>query len=89
LNEAEPKTFFQADSSLRIEFPIIASAIQLQPEEIKDDLNGGNCMTWDSLAKMAIAASLYDRFNIRIPTTEIFKLEFPASDRASHFQLYR
>ncbi len=74
LNEAELKPFSRQIARSELN-SLIASAIQLQPEEIKDDLNGGNCMTWDSLAKMAIAASLYDRFNIRIPTTEIFKLD--------------
>ncbi|AOW99687.1 hypothetical protein BJP34_09655 [Moorena producens PAL-8-15-08-1] len=54
---------------------IIANAIHLPPEEITDELDSYNCMAWDSLAKMAIAASLYDRFAIRVPPREIFKLD--------------
>jgi FkbH-like protein len=73
LNEAELKHVSRQIARSELN-SVIASAIQLQPEEITDDLNGDNCMTWDSLAKMAIAASLYDRLNIRVPTTEIFKL---------------
>ncbi len=53
---------------------IIANAIRLRPEEITKDLNSDNCITWDSLAKMSISASLYDRFNIRIAAEQIFKL---------------
>lgn len=53
---------------------IIANAIRLPPEEITKDLNSDNCLAWDSLAKMSIAASLYDRFNIRIAAEQIFKL---------------
>jgi FkbH-like protein len=53
---------------------IIAHATRLCPEEITEDLNSDNCMTWDSLAQMSIAASLYDRFNIRIAAEQIFKL---------------
>lgn len=73
LNETEQKSSYQQTDPSELN-AIIASAIQLRPEEIADDLNGDNCMAWDSIAKMAIAASLYDRFNIRVPTTEIFKL---------------
>ncbi len=53
---------------------IIANATRLRPEEITKDLSSDNCMAWDSLAKMSIAASLYDRFNIRIAAEQIFKL---------------
>ena len=53
---------------------IIANAIGLRLEEITKELNSDNCMAWDSLAKMSIAASLYDHFNIRIAAEQIFKL---------------
>ncbi|MEH2257503.1 HAD-IIIC family phosphatase [Nostoc sp.] len=53
---------------------IIANAIRLSPEEVSADLNSDNCMTWDSLATMSITAALYDRFSIRVPPEDIFKL---------------
>jgi FkbH-like protein len=53
---------------------IIANATGLRPEEITNELNSDNCMAWDSLAQMSIAALLYDRFNIRIAAEQIFKL---------------
>jgi FkbH-like protein len=53
---------------------IIANAINLPPQEITDDLNSENYMGWDSLATMSIAASLYDRFSIRVSANDIFKL---------------
>ena len=53
---------------------IIANAIRMHPEEITDSLNSDNCAAWDSLAKLAIAASLYDRLGIRVSTEEIFEL---------------
>ena len=73
LNDTQLKTFRQQIDHSELN-TIIASAIGLRPEEITDELNGDNCIAWDSIAKMAIAASLYDRFNIRVPTTRIFEL---------------
>jgi FkbH-like protein len=54
---------------------IIADAVQCLPEEITDTLDSDNVMGWDSLAKLSIAASLYDLFNIHIPAEKIFKLD--------------
>lgn len=54
---------------------IIASAIHLPIEEVTYELNTKNCMGWDSLATMSIAASIYDRFSIRIPAEEVLKLD--------------
>lgn len=54
---------------------IIANVTNLRLEEITEDLCSDNCSAWDSLAKMAIAASLYDHFNIRVPAELIFKLD--------------
>jgi FkbH-like protein len=54
---------------------IIANAIRCLPKDITDTLNSNNFMAWDSLAKISIAASLYDHFNIRIPAEKIFKLD--------------
>ncbi len=73
VNEAKPKSSLQQIAPSQLN-DIIANAIHLQPEEITDDLNSENCMAWDSLAIMSIAASLYDRFSIRIPANDIFKL---------------
>ncbi|MEH2065651.1 MAG: HAD-IIIC family phosphatase [Nostoc sp.] len=73
VNEAKPKSSFQQIDSLELN-EIIANAIRLTPEEISDDLNSSNCMTWDSLAIMSIAAVLYDRFSIRVPAKDIFQL---------------
>ena len=53
---------------------LISKAINLPPNEITDDLSSDNCMTWDSLSTMSIAALLYDYFLIRVPTKDIFKL---------------
>lgn len=53
---------------------IIAKAVHLPPEKITDNLSSENCMTWDSLAAMSIAAGLYDRFSIRVSAQDIFKL---------------
>ncbi|MEH2114141.1 HAD-IIIC family phosphatase [Nostoc sp.] len=72
-NEAKPKSSFQQIDPLELN-EIIANAIRLTPEEISDDLNSNNCMTWDSLAIMSIAAVLYDRFSIRVPAKDIFQL---------------
>ncbi len=54
---------------------IVAKAIHLSPAEITDDLSSENCMNWDSLAVMSIAAGLYDRFSIRVAAGDIFKLD--------------
>jgi FkbH-like protein len=53
---------------------LVAKAINSPLEEITDDLSSDNCMAWDSLATMSIAASLYDHFLIRVPAEDIFKL---------------
>ncbi|KAB8331116.1 HAD-IIIC family phosphatase [Scytonema tolypothrichoides VB-61278] len=72
-NEAKPKASQKQIASSQLN-EIIANAIRLPVEEIADDLNSENCMAWDSLATMSIAASLYDRFSIRVPAKDIFKL---------------
>ncbi|NJR75339.1 MAG: hypothetical protein HC773_20250 [Scytonema sp. CRU_2_7] len=72
-NEAKPKSSQKQIASSQLN-EIIANAIRLPLEEISDDLNSENCMAWDSLATMSIAASLYDRFSIRVPAKDIFKL---------------
>lgn len=69
---ASPKSLQQVSISELNE--IIANSIRLSPEEISADLSSENCLTWDSLATMSIAAALYDRFSIRIPAQDIFKL---------------
>lgn len=73
LNDTQLKTSLQQIDQLELN-TIIASAIGLRPEEITDELNGDNYIAWDSISKMAIAASLYDRFNIRVPSKKIFEL---------------
>ncbi|MEH1789485.1 MAG: HAD-IIIC family phosphatase [Nostoc sp.] len=72
-NEAKPKSSLEQIDPLELN-EIIANSIRLTPEEISDDLNSNNCMTWDSLAIMSIAAALYDRFSIRIPAKDVFQL---------------
>ncbi|MBW4635648.1 MAG: HAD-IIIC family phosphatase [Iphinoe sp. HA4291-MV1] len=72
-NEAKPKYSQKQIASSQLN-EIIANAIRLPLEEIADDLNSENCMAWDSFATMSIAASLYDRFSIRVPAKDIFKL---------------
>ncbi|MCP6761073.1 MAG: HAD-IIIC family phosphatase [Fischerella sp. CENA71] len=72
-NQAKPKFSQKQIASSQLN-EIIANAIRLPLEEIADDLNSENCMAWDSLATMSIAASLYDRFSIRVPAKDIFKL---------------
>ncbi|NEQ43500.1 MAG: HAD-IIIC family phosphatase [Leptolyngbya sp. SIOISBB] len=53
---------------------IIAKALRMPVEQITDDLNSANCADWDSLAKMAIAAALFDQFGVRLTPTEIAQL---------------
>ncbi|MBD2567496.1 HAD-IIIC family phosphatase [Anabaena lutea] len=72
-DESKAKSSLQPIALLELN-EIISNAIRLLPEEISDDLNSENCMAWDSLAKMSIAASLYDRFSVRIPAQDIFNL---------------
>ncbi|MBW4479485.1 MAG: HAD-IIIC family phosphatase [Tolypothrix brevis GSE-NOS-MK-07-07A] len=72
-DETKPKSSLPQIASSELN-EIIANAIRLSPEEITNDLNSENCMTWDSIATMSIAAALYDRFSIRVPAKDIFKL---------------
>lgn len=72
-NEVKPEASQKQIASSQLN-EIIANAIRLPLEEIADDLNSENCITWDSLATMSIAAALYDRFSIRVPAQDIFKL---------------
>lgn len=75
---------------------LVADALHLPLENI-NKLNSQNCMEWDSLGKMAIAAALYDRFTIEVPEDKIFELnsfdEIHAmvsraeSDKPSHLNL--
>lgn len=53
---------------------IIANALRLPLEQITDDFSSDNCMEWDSLSNMVIAAALYDRFSLRIPDEKIIQL---------------
>lgn len=53
---------------------IIADAINYPLEDISAELSDENCMHWDSLAKMSIAAAIYDHWGIRIQAGDIFRL---------------
>jgi FkbH-like protein len=53
---------------------IIAKALRMPLSDLTDQVNSETCIDWDSLAKMAMAAALYDRFAIRIPPKDIFRM---------------
>jgi len=58
---------------------IVAKAIGRRPEDVGANLRADNCAAWDSLAKMAIAAGLYDRFGVRIAAGDVPGLDSVSS----------
>lgn len=54
---------------------LIAEALNLPPGEITSGTSSANCVVWDSMGKMAIAAALHDRFRISLPPEKIFTLD--------------
>jgi FkbH-like protein len=53
---------------------IVAEALNLAAERVSPDFCCDDCAEWDSLAQMAIAAALYNRFGITVASAETFGL---------------
>lgn len=58
---------------------ILLEVLRLKPEHLTSDLGSRNCADWDSLAKMAIAAALFDRFGLRLSPVKIIQLSSRAA----------
>ncbi|HEV2693384.1 MAG TPA: HAD-IIIC family phosphatase [Verrucomicrobiae bacterium] len=54
---------------------VIATALKLPFKEISRETSAANCLAWDSLGKMAIAAALHDRFRVNLPPEKVFTLD--------------
>ena len=62
---------FKNESAIR---QLVADALNLPLEQISADSGTHNCVVWDSLGKMAIAAATHSRFGIQLPPEKVFAL---------------
>ncbi|NJM97327.1 MAG: hypothetical protein HC800_09260 [Phormidesmis sp. RL_2_1] len=53
---------------------MLAEVLRLPIEQITADLDSSRCSDWDSLAKMAIAAALFDHFGLRLSPADMVQL---------------
>jgi len=53
---------------------LVIDALKLPPEIVNDELTSQNCLAWDSLGQLAIAAALHDRYGATIGPRDIFHL---------------
>ncbi len=53
---------------------VVAGALGLPVDQVPGDLRAEQCVAWDSLGQLAIAAAVYDRFGVRLAAEEVFKL---------------
>jgi FkbH-like protein len=53
---------------------IVAEALNLATDCVPRDFCCDDCAEWDSLAQMAIAAAIYNRFGISVASAEVFGL---------------
>jgi FkbH-like protein len=60
---------------------LVAHALGLPPEKMGAFTGSSDCPAWDSLGKMAIAAALHQRFQIRLSPEETFSLDSMAQVR--------
>ncbi len=54
---------------------LIANALSLPAGTVTSDTSSRNCLAWDSLGKMFIAAALHDRFGLNLSAETIFALD--------------
>ncbi len=54
---------------------LVAEALSLPEESVTSETSASNCLAWDSIGKMSIAAALHDRFKLRLSPEEIFTLD--------------
>jgi FkbH-like protein len=53
---------------------ILAETLNLSPDRVSPNFCCDDCAEWDSLAQMAIAAALYNRYGISVASAEMFGL---------------
>jgi FkbH-like protein len=53
---------------------LVGETLNLSPDRVAPDFCCDDCAEWDSLAQMAIAAALYNRFGVAIASAEVFGL---------------
>jgi FkbH-like protein len=54
---------------------LIAEALEVPLEQISSESSARNCLAWDSIGRMAIAAALHDRFGLDLPPEMIDRLD--------------
>ena len=64
---------------------LVAEALDLPLDRVRDDLGQANCLQWDSLGQMALAAAVYDRFGVTLSHEQVFSIRtLPDLVRAVH-----
>lgn len=53
---------------------LVAENLNLSTDHVPPDFCCDDCAAWDSLAQMAIAAALYNRFGVTVASAEVFGL---------------
>jgi len=53
---------------------LVGETLNLSPDRVAPDFCCDDCAEWDSLAQMAIAAALYNRFGVSVASAEVFGL---------------
>lgn len=53
---------------------IFASALQIAPERVTDDLEYGSIKEWDSVSHMILVAALEDAYGVMIDTDDVIDM---------------